>query len=257
MPTKFIILGCGSSFGVPRPDGFFGNCDQKVKKNIRTRCSALIKASNKNILIDTSPDLRFQLISNKIKNIDTVFYSHLHADQTHGINDLRVFYLKNNKKIPVFADKSTKKYLKSTFGYCFKKNINYPPTLDLRNMKSRHFFNYFNNKVSIRTVKVKHGKIKTVSFIINKKCAYVNDVNLIYPKDIKYFKNLKFFIIDCLRYEEHPCHYNLEQVLNLIKIITPKKTILTNLSADLDYKSLIKQLPKNVVPAYDGMTLLL
>ena len=124
-------------------------------------------------------------------------------------------------------------------------------------MKSKHFFNYFNNKVSIRTVKVKHGKIKTVSFIINKKCAYVNDVNLIYPKDLKYFKNLKFFIIDCLRYEEHPCHYNLEQVLNLIKIITPKKTILTNLHADLDYKSLIKQLPKNVVPAYDGMTLLL
>ena len=123
MPTKFIILGCGSSFGVPRPDGFFGNCDQKVKKNIRTRCSALIKTSNKNILIDTSPDLRFQLISNKIKNIDTVFYSHLHADQTHGINDLRVFYLKNNKKIPVFADKSTKKYLKSTFGYCFKKSF--------------------------------------------------------------------------------------------------------------------------------------
>ena len=257
MPIKFIILGCGSSFGVPRPDGFFGNCDPKVKKNIRTRCSALIKTSNKNILIDTSPDLRFQLISNKIKNIDTVFYSHLHADQTHGINDLRVFYLKNNKKIPVFADKSTKKYLKSTFAYCFKKNIDYPPTLDLKNMKSRHFFNYFNNKVSIRTVKVKHGKIKTVSFIINKKCAYVNDVNLIYPKDLNYFKNLKFFIIDCLRYEEHPCHYNLKQVLNLIKIITPKKTILTNLHADLDYKSLIKQLPKNVVPAYDGMTLLL
>ena len=92
---KFIILGCGSSMGVPRTDGFFGDCDPKNKKNYRTRCSAFLKTKNENILIDSSPDLRSQLLKNKIKDINKVFYSHMHADQTHGINDLRVFYLKN------------------------------------------------------------------------------------------------------------------------------------------------------------------
>ena len=92
MTFRFIILGSGSSMGVPSADGNFGNCDPKNKKNYRTRCSALIKFNNKNILIDTSPDLRSQLISNKIKSIDKIFYTHLHADQTHGINDLRTFF---------------------------------------------------------------------------------------------------------------------------------------------------------------------
>ena len=91
---QFIILGCGSSMGVPRADGFFGNCDPKIKENYRTRCSALLKTSEENILIDTSPDLRKQLLDNKISKIDRVLYSHMHADQTHGINDLRVFLLK-------------------------------------------------------------------------------------------------------------------------------------------------------------------
>ena len=122
MTIKFIILGCGSSMGVPRPDGFFGNCDPKNKKNYRTRCSALIKTFNENILIDTSPDLRQQLLRHKIKKIDKVFYSHMHADQTHGINDLRVFYIKNKKPIPIYADKKTKKYLINTFSYCFKNS---------------------------------------------------------------------------------------------------------------------------------------
>ena len=100
---KFIILGCGSSMGVPRPDGYFGNCDPKNKKNYRTRCSALIKTDVENILIDTSPDLRNQMLSQKIKKIDKVFYSHEHADQTHGINDLRSFFIINKKPIEVFV----------------------------------------------------------------------------------------------------------------------------------------------------------
>ena len=117
---KFIILGCGSSMGVPRADGFFGNCDPKNKKNYRTRCSALIKVSNKNILIDTSPDLRQQLLRHKIKKIDIVLYSHMHADQTHGINDLRSFFINTKKQINIYADKYTSKYLKRSFSYCFE-----------------------------------------------------------------------------------------------------------------------------------------
>ena len=98
MKVKFTILGCGSSLGVPRIDGYFGNCDPKNKKNYRTRCSALLTCDNLNVIFDTSPDLKAQLLHNKITNIDYVFYTHHHADQTHGINELRVFYLKNKKK---------------------------------------------------------------------------------------------------------------------------------------------------------------
>ena len=122
--NKFTILGCGSSLGVPRIDGNFGKCDPNNKKNHRTRCCAHIKFSNYSFLIDTSPDLRSQLLRNKIKDIHYVFYTHAHADQTHGINDLRVFYLKTNKKLPVYADRSTKKQLLSTLNRCsiFRQN---------------------------------------------------------------------------------------------------------------------------------------
>ena len=113
MSVKFVILGSGSSMGVPRADGYSGDCDLKNKKNFRTRCSALIKFEDQNILIDTSPDLRSQLLKNNIRSISKVFYTHLHADQTHGINDLRPFFLINKKQIPVYADLNTKKYLSS------------------------------------------------------------------------------------------------------------------------------------------------
>ena len=121
MSIKFTILGCGSSMGVPRPDGSFGKCNPTVKKNFRTRCSAIISSKYTNTLIDTSPDLRFQLIQNNIKQIDRVLYSHFHADQTHGINDLRIFYIKQKKKIPVYADHRTTKHLKNHFSYLFAK----------------------------------------------------------------------------------------------------------------------------------------
>ena len=114
---KFIILGCGSSMGVPRPDGFFGNCDPKNKKNYRSRCSALLKTANQNILIDTSPDLRQQLLKHKIKKIDKVLFSHMHGDQTHGINDLRAFYTRSKNQIDGYADKFTSKYLKVFIKY--------------------------------------------------------------------------------------------------------------------------------------------
>ena len=254
MKIKFIILGCGSSLGVPRADGTWGKCNPNEKKNYRTRCSVLIKSKIKNILIDTSPDLRHQLIKNKIANIDLVLYSHIHGDQVHGINDLRIFSLKKNKKLPVFADQQTKKYLFNNFNYCFKDNPGYEAILKLNLLKKNFKFNKKKNIISIKCIPVQHGKIKSQSFIINKTCAYLNDANKIYSKDMKYFKNLNYFIVDCLRYRSHPSHFNLSDVIKLTKILKPKKTILTNLHSDLDYNDLIKILPKNIVPAYDGMS---
>ena len=255
MSVKFIILGSGSSMGVPSADGYSGNCNLNNIKNFRTRCSALVKFADNNFLIDTSPDLRAQLLQNKIRSIDKVFYTHLHADQTHGINDLRPFYLINKKRIPVFANDKTARYLNSTFKYCFKSSYGYPSTLELKNLKNKHIFNNKNNLIIIESIPIEHGKIESICYLINKKLAYASDISLFYKKDYKRLSKLDYLIVDCLWYRKHSAHFNLDQVLDLVKILLPKKTILTNMHSDLDYDHLKKILPKNIVPGYDGMTI--
>ncbi len=254
MSIKFTILGSGSSMGVPRADGYSGKCDLKNKKNHRLRCSAIIQFDNENILIDTSPDLRQQLLANKIKSISRVFFTHPHADQTHGINDLRPFFLSKKKQIPVFADKKTAKYLFTTFKYCFQSTSDYPSTLKLNIVKKKNTFKNKNNKILIEMIPVQHGKINSICYLINKKLAYASDISLFYKKDLKKLMHLDFLIIDCLWFRNHPAHFNLNQVLELVKTIKPKKTILTNMHSDLDYSALINVLPKNIIPGYDGLT---
>ena len=253
---KFIILGCGSSMGVPRADGNFGRCNPNNKKNYRTRCSALLKTANKNILIDTSPDLRQQLIKNRINNIDYVLFSHMHADQTHGINDLRVFYIRNKKTIPAYADTATTKYLKKAFSYCFNSfSKEYPAIIQLNKTKNVMKIKDKQKTIKIKSFPVPHGKVKSICYIFDQKLAYISDVSNIEKKHFKYFINLKYLVIDCLWYRYHPSHLNLEKVLELTKIFKPQKTILTNLHSDLDYKELLNKLPEKIIPAYDGMTL--
>ena len=252
---RFTILGCGSSMGVPRPDGNFGNCNPNNKKNIRTRCSAVIQGKSLNIIIDTSPDMRQQLINNKITNIDKVLFSHMHADQTHGINDLRVFYLKNRKPVDIYADLPTQKYLNKTFSYCFKSNSReYPATLKMNSVKKDLYFKDGQKKIHIRSLKVKHGNVDCTCYIIDKKLAYISDVSRIDNKNYKYFKNLEYLVLDCLWYDYHPSHFNLDTSLSIINKFKPKKAILTNLSPVLDYKILKRVLPNNTIPAHDGLT---
>ncbi|MDA9769138.1 MBL fold metallo-hydrolase [Candidatus Pelagibacter sp.] len=254
MSTKFTILGSGSSMGVPRADGYSGNCNLNNKKNFRSRCSALIRFNDQNILIDTSPDLRSQLLKNKIKSIKRVFYTHLHADQTHGINDLRPFFLINKKQIPVYADKKTSHYLKSTFNYCFNSSYGYPSTLKLNKLKKKHIFKDKKYKIVIESIPTEHGNIKSICYLINKKLAYASDISLFYKKDYKRLNKLDYLIVDCLWYRKHSAHFNLDQVISLVKLLSPKKTILTNMHSDLDYDILKKNLPKNIIPGYDGIT---
>ena len=251
MSIKFTILGCGSSLGIPSIDGYFGNCNPKIKKNYRTRCCALISYEKKNILIDTSPDIKYQLLREKIKNIDEVFYTHMHGDQTHGINELRVYYLKSKKRINVYADKETNKYLKKSFTYCFKSNHGYPAIMKLNQLKKQHKF----KKLLIESFPVDHGKVISSLYLINKKCAYASDVSHIDKKILNKIKNLKYLIIDCLRFKPHPSHLCLGQVIDIHNYINPKKTILTNLNNEMDYQNLKNKLPSNIIPAYDGMTL--
>ena len=254
MKIKFTILGSGYSLGVPRADGYWGKCNPKEKKNYRTRCSAFIQSNIKNIIIDTSPDIRQQLIKNTIKNIDCALFSHKHGDQIHGINDLRVFSLKSNQKIPIYADLETGNYLKNNFSYCFNNSPGYNAILELKLLKKNFSFKKNGKSISIRSIPVQHGKILSQSFIINKSCAYVSDANEIFSKDLNFFKNLKYLVIDCLRFNKHPSHFSLDEVIKINEYLKPKKTILTNMNNEMDYNHLLKILPKTIVPGYDGMS---
>ena len=253
---KIIILGSGSSVGVPRIDGYWGKANKRNLKNNRTRCSIYIKYKNSNILIDTSPDIRSQLLKNKITKIDNVIYTHDHADQTHGINELRPFFWKNKKKIDIYTNRNTAKTLYKSFTYLFtKKSKFYKPILKINIIKKKFFINKNKNKIFFEPIIVDHGDTKAYGYVF-KKIAYISDCNFISKKELRKLYNLNILIIDCLKFKKHKTHLNYNEAIKYIKILNPKKTILTNLHSDIDYKKLKNKLVKltnNIVPAYDGM----
>ena len=257
---RIIILGSGSSLGVPRIDGYWGRADKKDLKNNRTRCSIYIKNKNLNILIDTSPDIRSQLLKNKITKIDNVIYTHDHADQTHGINELRTFFWKNKKKIDVYTNRNTAKTLYKSFNYLFiKKSKFYNPILKMNIIKKKFLINKNKNKISFEPIIVAHGDTKAYGYIF-KKIAYISDCSYISKKELKKLYNLNILIIDCLKFKKHKTHLNYYEAIKYIKILKPKKAILTNLHSDIDYRKLKNKLLKekiNTTPAYDGMKILI
>jgi len=252
MKSKLIILGCGSSIGVPRIDGFWGNCKKNEKKNIRTRCSALIVKGSNTVLIDVSPDIKYQLLSNKIKNISSVIFTHEHADQTNGLFELRPFYWKAGKKINAYGDFQAMNLIKKRQDYLFKGSKSYPAIIKSNTIKSRFFLGKNVEKIFFKTIKAHHGNTFSTIYVFEK-TAYVSDCNDLSIIKMSELRNLNYLIIDCLKIKKHPSHFNLDESLYIHQKLKPKKTILTNLHYDLDYNFLLKNLPKNVVPAYDGL----
>ena len=254
MKTKLIILGSGNSLGVPKIDGSWGKCNKRNKKNIRTRCAAIILKGNNSILIDTSPDIKNQLIANKIKNLSSVIYTHEHADQTSGLFELRPFFWKYKKKINIYGNLKTINHLKKRFDYCFKSFYGYPAIVKGNIIKKIFSLGKYNEKINFNTKQVTHGLIKTTAYFFEN-TAYISDCNDLSIVNMKIFQNLKHLVIDCLRIKKSPVHFNLDEALYVHSCLKPKKTILTNLNSDLSYDFLLKRLPKNVLPAYDGLKL--
>ncbi len=253
MKNKLIILGCGSSVGVPRIDGYWGRC-KKNKKNIRSRCSAIIIKGSNNVLIDTSPDIKSQLLKNKITNISSVVYTHQHADQVNGLFELRPFFWKNRKKIELYGNIKTLKHLRISQGYLFKKIGDYPPIVKSNIIKNNFNLGKAKERISFDVLNVKHGKVKSLAYIFEK-IAYISDCKDLSIIKSKKLINLNYLIIDCLRLEKHTSHFTLKEALYVHNCLKPKKTILTNLNHELDYNFLLRKLPKNVLPAYDGLTI--
>ena len=192
-------------------------------------------------------------MTNKISNLSYVLYTHPHADQLHGINELRPFYWKNKKKIEIFSNKSTIKYIKEKFNYCFEPVKGYIPFLEAKAIKNSFLtLGKKAEKINFSTINLNHGKISSLGYIFEK-VAYFSDCNGINKKYFKQLMNLKCLIIDCLKIQKHPSHFSLNEALEISNKLKPKKTVLTNLHHDLDYNYLLKNLPSNIISAYDGL----
>tara|TARA_B100001248_G_scaffold54973_1_gene36370 strand:+ start:1258 stop:2025 length:768 start_codon:yes stop_codon:yes gene_type:complete len=252
LKNKFTILGCGSSLGSPWITNYQGKL-KRSKKNQRTRCCAHIQKGNLSVLIDTSPDIKYQFLKNKIKDLDSIVYTHEHADQTAGIFEMRPFYWKNKCKIPIYGSSRTVKALKKAYKFCFTHKDGYTPIMKANLIKKNFTITKDTTKLSIRTFEVDHGLIKATGYVIEK-IGYLSDCNKVSSKNLKYLKNLNYLILDCLKIEKHPSHFNLKSALDLINKTKPKNAILTNLHTDLDYFKLKDELPNNVYPAYDGLS---
>ena len=254
------ILGCGSSGGVPRLGGQWGDCDPDEPRNRRSRCSILVSKFGENgvtrVLIDTSPDLRQQLLDADIGELDAVLYTHSHADHMHGIDDLRMVVFNIRKRLPVWADADTCNTLIDRFGYAFvtPEGSAYPPICDLHSIDGPVTVKGAGGTISFTPFPVQHGSIEALGFRFEG-VAYLPDVSDIPASSWHALKGLKCWIVDALRRKPHPTHAHLDKTLEWIRKVHPKTSVLTNMHNDLDYATLLGELPEGVRPAHDGLVL--
>jgi phosphoribosyl 1,2-cyclic phosphate phosphodiesterase len=262
MALKFTILGCGSSGGVPRPALGWGDCDPKNPKNRRRRTSLLVERGEgeaiTRVLVDTPPDLREQLLETGADWLDGVLYTHDHADHTHGIDDLRGFFLKRRRRVDVYLDEWTANVVRRRFEYCFQSppGSEYPPIVTEHRLTPGKAVTIQGEGGAITALPIlqEHGDIPSLGFRFGN-LAYCCDLSGIPLESISALADLDVWILDALRYRPHPSHLSLDEALGWIERLKPRRAVLTNLHSDLDYEVLRGKLPVHVVPAFDGMTL--
>lgn len=258
----FTILGCGSSGGVPRIGGIWGDCDPNNPKNARQRCSMLVEritdAGKTSVLIDTSPDLRRQLLDANVSALDAVIYTHDHADHTHGIDDLRMVVFNMRKRLPIWADAATQTTLKQRFGYTFEQvpGTLYKPILEMNAMTGPVTIDGAGGEIKFEPFLVDHGPIQANGFRIGN-LAYLPDVSAMNDAAWQAVSNLDCWIVDALRRDPHPTHSHLSQTLDWIEQAAPKRAVLTNMHVDLDYDTLCHETPDHITPAFDGLQITL
>lgn len=259
---RATILGCGSSGGVPRLGGIWGDCDPDEPKNHRRRCSLLLERITEEgrtqVLIDTSPDMRAQLLDAGIGKLDAVVFTHAHADHVHGIDDLRQIVFNTGKRLSVWADGPTQDSLLARFGYAFvqPKNSPYPPILDLNTIQGAVTVEGAGGPMVLHPIRLNHGSVDALGFRVEG-LAYAPDVVGIYPESWQMLEGLDIWIVDALRRKPHPSHAHLEMTLDWIARAQPRQAVLTNMHVDLDYATLCAELPDQIRPAHDGMILTL
>ena len=259
---KVTILGSGSSGGVPRIGGSdgrgdWGACDPTNPKNRRRRCSLLVERGETQLLVDCAPDMREQLIDARVTRLDAVFVTHDHADQSHGIDDLRMIAQNMRRRVDVYAAEETLRVLTTRFGYCFKGHeVGLYPAILEGHLIARPFREIAiegkGGSIPVRTFDQDHGTMVSQGFRFGP-IAYSSDVVDLDDAAFAALEGVECWIVDALRYRPHPTHAHVEKTLSWIARVRPKRAILTNLHIDLDYAALAGSLPAGVEPAYDGL----
>ena len=255
---EVTILGCGSSGGVPRADGNWGVCDPNDPRNRRTRCSLLVRRKGEGaettVVVDTAPDFRLQAVAAGIERVDAVLYTHDHADQAHGIDDLRVFAGRMMRRTPCYMSAADHASLTRRFAYIFNGAMDYPAICDAHLLPPHGTpwrVDGPSAELPIITFPQVHGPIMSVGYRFGG-VAYSSDVSDLKPEAFEALHDLDLWIVDALRWKPHPTHANVETALRWIEQVKPRRAVLTNLHVDLDYAELARQLPPGVEPAFDG-----
>jgi phosphoribosyl 1,2-cyclic phosphate phosphodiesterase len=253
---KLHMLGCGTSSGVPRIGGEWGDCDPTEPKNRRRRVSILIEHEATRILVDTGPDLREQLLDAGVGTVDAVIWTHDHADHCHGIDDLRQIYHFRGSPIPAFARPETLATLAARFGYIFDGKGGYPPVADAQLLPDTLAI----GGIMVSVVDQPHGRISSAGLRFDaggRSIAYSTDFNEMTDDMVELFEGVDIWVIDALRYRPHPTHPHLDQALQWIAAMRPQRAILTHMDNSMDYAKLRAELPAGVEPGYDGLEIIL
>jgi len=259
MGLRFTILGCGTSSGVPRIGNDWGSCDPNNPKNRRTRVSLLVQSDTTTILVDTSPDMREQLLAAGVIALDAVLWTHDHADHSHGIDDLRqVFHHRireQNRREPIdgYARAPVVKLLSQRFAYAFEGREGYKPIVEGRVLPDELMI----GDITIRCTDMPHGPIFSTGFRFehgSKSIGYATDFHEVTPEMIALFSGVNIWVVDALRERPHPTHPHLDLTLNAIDLVKPGKAYLTHMDQSMDYEQLSNSLPSHICPAYDGLS---
>lgn len=257
---EVTLLGCGSSGGVPRADGEWGACDPEEPRNWRSRCSLLVRrraveGAETTLIVDTSPDLRGQTVLAGATRLDAVLLTHDHADQVHGIDDIRAFFNRQQARIPCLMDAATKATMLQRFGYVFVGEKGYPAIaapVDLPAHGEPFLVTGPSGAIPVVSFDQDHGGVRSAGYRFGD-VAYSSDVVDLEEAAFAALSGLDVWIVDALRYRPHPTHAHLEKTLAWVERLKPRRTILTNMHIDLDYRTLLRDLPDGVEPGYDQL----
>lgn len=252
MTLRVVILGCGTSSGVPRIGNDWGTCDPAEPKNRRTRVSILIESPTTRLLIDTSPDMRAQLLAADVIDIDAILWTHDHADHSHGIDDVRQLFHHRRAPLPGHARSQTLALLRQRFGYVFEGRGGYRPTVVAHALPDRLTI----GDIEIACVDQPHGDIFSTGFRFShdgRSIGYATDFHEVTAGMLALYEGLDIWVVDALRAKPHPTHPHLALTLDAIAALRPGRAILTHMDQSMDYATLRASLPPGVEPGYDGM----
>lgn len=252
---KLLMLGSGTSTGVPRIGHDWGECDPAEPRNRRTRVSIIVESDEgKRLLVDTSTDLRQQLLANNIEKVDGVFWTHDHADHCHGIDDLRPMRYGRGGPIAGFASTETARRLRLRFDYVFSGQHGYHTLVELQTLERLRIHAGF----AVDSVEMPHGPTRSTGYVFEadgKTIAYATDFSEVTPEMLALFQHVDVLVCDCLRREPHPTHAHLAMAIEFGQRCGAGKTVLSHLDKSMDYASLCAEVPDNVVVGYDGLEL--